>query len=83
MFRLFMTSLVALPPLLLAPQAMANQCEDAAKKVKREAKQANLDPAEFEKVDNALKQALDRRKTGDDMGCLSMVEAAKALFKPR
>lgn len=83
MFRLLVTSLVALPVHFLPVPAMANQCEDAAREVKREAKQANLAPDEFAKVDKAIRQALERRKTGDDMGCLSMVEAARALFTPR
>lgn len=83
MFRMVMTAFLAMPVLLSSGMSFANQCEDAARTVKREAREANLPPADFAKVTGAIEQALDRRKSGDDMGCLSMVEAAREMFAPK
>jgi hypothetical protein len=82
MFRMVMPALLAMPFLLSSPMSFADECEDAARTVKREAREASLPPAEFAKITEALDQALERRKSGDDIGCLSMVEAARAMFAP-
>lgn len=72
---------LAIVMLLAASPAFADACRDAADDVMREAKEASLPPEAEAQVKILLEQALGRRETGDDMGCLSGVEEARALVR--
>jgi hypothetical protein len=82
MIRLILAAILAAQALLVfeAP-AFANECEDAAQRVRRDARDAKLAPELAAQVDLALEKALATRKSGDKMGCLSGVEAARKLFQ--
>lgn len=62
-----------------SPPAFADECQDAAKDVMREAEAAGLEPQYAAQVKLLVEQALGRRETGDKMGCLSGIEEAREI----
>jgi len=63
--------------------AMANECEEAAQRVKKDARAANISPQLAAQVNLVIEKALQRRKSGDTMGCLSGVEEARKIFEAK
>ncbi len=72
-FALTIASMLAVAP------AYADECQDAADQVMREAQEASLGPQDAAQVKILVEQALGRRETGDRMGCLSGVEEAREI----
>jgi hypothetical protein len=83
MFRSVLAAALVFPAILSASPrpAMANECEEAAQRVKKDARAANISPELAAQVNLAIEKALQRRKSGDSMGCLSGMEEARKIFE--
>jgi type VI protein secretion system component VasF len=83
MFRSVLFAALISPVILAAATApaLANECVEAAQRVKKDARAANISPQLVAQVSLAIQKALDRRKSGDHIGCLSGVEAARKIFE--
>jgi hypothetical protein len=83
MFRIVLATVMISAAVLAASPApaLANECEEAAQRVKKDARAANISPQLAAQVNLAIQRALDRRKSGDSIGCLSGVEEARKIFE--
>ncbi len=79
--RILAAALIGSTILGAGSPALAKECEQAAQRVRKEARDAGISAQLAAQVDLAIQRALDRRKVGDEIGCLSGMEAARKIFE--